>query len=156
MQDENSVMRESRVKLTGHLAVYEFELVQPLNALRFELGQIGFGFLRFGVVLLALGFNLLVILCAVLEGSCGKIALLVRVGLGQKSPLKIFLQSFVEGGAPFDIILQSLDLGLAPLFFLLELGLGGRELIFQLQVLKDEQLEKLAALIMRFLQKQPG
>ena len=32
------------------------------------------------------------------------------------------------------------------------LGLSGRELVFQLQVLKDEQLEKLAALVVRFLQ----
>ena len=42
-------------RLTGHLAVKELQLVEPLNTLRFELGQLGFGFLPFGVVFLALG-----------------------------------------------------------------------------------------------------
>ena len=80
MRDENSVMRETRVKLTGHLVVYEFELVQPLNALRFVFGQLGFGFLLFGVVLLALGLQLLIVEGTLLEGILGSLELLIRFG----------------------------------------------------------------------------
>ena len=88
MQDENSVTRESRVKLTGHLTVNEFELVQPLIALQFVLGQIGFSFLPFGVVFLALGLQLLIVEGALLEGILGSLELLIRFGFLQDGTFK--------------------------------------------------------------------
>ena len=56
-------------------------------------------------------------------------------------------------GAPINIILEPLDLGCVLLLSLLGLSLSIRELVFQLQVLKNEQLEKLATLVMRLLQE---
>ena len=73
--------KEEPDRLTVHLTVKEGQLVKPLNTLRFELSQLGFGFLRFGVVLLALGFQLLIIQGALLEGILGSIELLIRFGL---------------------------------------------------------------------------
>ena len=157
MQDEDSVIKESWVKLTGQLAVNKFELVQPLNALRFELGQLGFGFLPVGVILLAFGFQFLVILHAVLEGSCSNVALLLRLASGRKSLFEIFLQHFMKLGAPPDIFAEPFDLGLVPLFRLLRLSFSVRKLIFQFQMLKNEQLEELATPVVRFLQNSnPG
>ena len=76
-------------RLTGHLVVNEFELVQPLNALRFELGQLGFSFLGLGIVLLALGLQLLVIQSALLEGILGSVELLIRFGFLQDGTFKL-------------------------------------------------------------------
>ena len=60
-------------------------------------------------------------------------------------------------GAPVNLLLKRFDLGGVPLLPFLRLGLGVRELVFQLQVLKNEQLEKLATPVVRFLQKSnPG
>ena len=152
MQRRELCYKEESGKLTGHLVVKELQLVEQLDTLRFELSQLGFGFLGFGIVLLTLGFQLLVVLCAVLEGSCSNVALLLRLASGRKSLFKIFLQNFMKLGAPFNVFLEPLDLGLMPLFLLLRLGFTVRKLVFQLQVLKNEQLEKLAMLIMRLLQ----
>ena len=76
-------------RLTIHLAIKKGQLVKPLNTLRFELGQLGFGFLCFGVVLIALGFQLLVIQGALLEGILGSIVQFLRLGLLQKGPLEV-------------------------------------------------------------------
>ena len=152
MQDENSVVMETRVKLTGHLPVKEFKLVQPLNALRLELGQIGFGFLLLGVVLLALGLQFLIIEGTFLEGILGRLELFVRLGFRQDGAFKFIFQQLLDFGAPLDLLLKPLDFGCMLFLPLRGLGLGGRELVFQLQVLKDEQLEKLATLVVRFLQ----
>ena len=56
-------------------------------------------------------------------------------------------------GAPFNVFLEPLDLGLVPLFLLLRLGFSIGELVLHLQVLKNEQLEKLATLVVRLLRK---
>ena len=144
---------ESRVELTGHLPVNEFKLVQPLNALRLELGQLGLGFLLLGVILLALGLQFLVVEGAFLQGILSGLELLVHLGFRQDGAFKLILQQLLDFGAPLDLLLEPLDFGSMPLLPLRGLGLGGSELVFQLQMLKDEQLEELVALIMRFLQK---
>ena len=59
----------------------------------------------------------------------------------------------MELGTPINVLLEPLDLGLVPLFLLLRLGLSIGDLILQLQVLKNEQLEKLATLVVRLLRK---
>ena len=130
MQDENSVIRESRVKLTGHLAVNEFELVQPLNALRFELGQLGFGFLPFGVVFLPLGLQLLIVEGALLEGILGSLELLIRFGFLQDGTFKFIFQQLLDLGAPVNLLLKPLDFGCMLLLSFRGLGLGVRELVF--------------------------
>ena len=128
-------------RLTIHLAVKEGQLVQPLGALRFEFGQLRFSFLHLGVVLITDGFELLIVLRALLEGSCGDVVPLIRLGSSLKSPFKILLQDFMNCSTPFNIVLESFDFGLVPLFPLLRLGLSIRDLVLQLQVLKNEQLE---------------
>ena len=149
----NSVKRLTQVGLTVQLSVKQSQPLQPPDALRFELGQLGFGFLRFDVVLLALGFQLLIIQGALLEGILSSIKLLIRLGLLQEGTFKLVFQQLLELGAPIDVILEPLDLGCVLLLSLIGLGLSVRELVFQLQVLKNEQLEELATLVVRFLQK---
>ena len=145
--------KEEPDRLTIQLAVKEGQLVKPLSTLRFELGQRRFGFLCLGVVLITDGLELLIVLRAVLEGSCGDVVLLIRLGSSLKSPIKILLQDFMNCGTPFNVVLEPLDLGCVLLFLLLRLGLSIGDLILQLQVLKNEQLEKLTTLVMRLLQK---
>ena len=68
-------------------------------------------------------------------------------------PFKIILQDFINCSTPFNFVSESFDFGPVPLFSLLTLGLSIGDLILQLQVLKNEQLEKLTTLVMRLLQK---
>ena len=136
-----------------HLAVKEFQLVEPLNTLRFELGQLGFGFLGFCVVLLALGFQLLIVQGALLEGILSSIKLLIRLGFLQEGTFKLVFQQLLELGAQINLLLKPFDLGGVPLLPFLRLSLGVRELVFQFQVLKNEQLEELATPVVCFLQK---
>ena len=121
--------KEETDRLTIHLAIQEGQLVKPLSTLRFELSQRRFGFLCLGVVLITDGLELLIILRTLLEGSCGDVALLIRLGSSLKSPFKILLQNFVKRSTPFDILSESFDFGLVPLFLLLRLGLSIGDLI---------------------------
>ena len=53
-------------ELTGHVAVDELELVKPPGAPGLECGQLRFGSLPLGIVLIAFGFELLVLKGALL------------------------------------------------------------------------------------------
>ena len=143
-------------KLTGHLSVDELELVQPLGAPRPEFCQIQFGLLPLGLVLVALSFQLLILEGVLLQGILGRLQLLIRLGFRQDGAFKFLGEQLLDLGALIDLLLELPNFGRMPLLPLHGLSFGSNKLIFQFQMLKDEQLEELALFVMSFLQEQPG
>ena len=154
IQEENSDWRFG--KTYGHLPVDKLELVQPICVLGPELGQIRFGLLPLRFILVALRLQLLILEGALFKGSLGRLELLFRLGLGLDGGVKVLLLHVEELVFHVKLLLEPFYLGRMPLLPLHRLGLSGHEFILQLQMLKEEQLKKLAASVMRGLQKQSG
>ena len=144
------------MQLTGHLSVDELELVQPLGALRPEFCQLRFGLLPLGRILVTLSFQLLILEGALLQGILRYLQLLIRLGFHQGGAFKLVGEQLLDLGALVDLLLELPDLGGVLLLPLHGLGLGGNNVVFQFPVLQEEQLEELAASVVRYLQKQSG